>query len=75
MHACGDVVIRMKEQFESSDSDSDQVLSPDEFRLFLRSLKIQLSDDEIDAVMAAADTNSDGVIVRHTTPLPLLCQP
>jgi hypothetical protein len=54
----------MKEQFESSDADSNAMLSPAEFALFLRSLKLQITDADIEQIMTETDTDGDGQIVR-----------
>merc|ERR1712113_238537 len=58
----GDVVYRAS-LFKSADANSDGVLSKEELRDFLNSMpRTQLSDEQIDKLIAAADTNKDGFL-------------
>lgn len=62
----------MKEQFESSDADCNAMLSPAEFALFLRSLKLQITDADIEQIMTETDTDGDGQIVRRGLSPPII---
>jgi hypothetical protein len=43
---------------------SAQELTPDEFRLFLGSLKLELTEQQMDELTVISDVNGDGVVVR-----------
>ena len=50
----------LKNAFLAFDKDGDGFISPDELRDVMKALKIDLTDKEHDAIIDAADSDSDG---------------
>lgn len=62
LERCSDVIRCLQVAFTTLDSDVDGMLSPDEIRNGFKELKVQMSEEEMDALLVKMDFDQNGMI-------------